>query len=340
LHVQSWKNKAGIADVEEAAIRLESNVIELDRQVQDFWTDLDAEQANIQQWRQELAQVENELDEIKNKFRHYPDEDIKNLQKKLDEVEESLREVILEQGALKQQQEILLKELESLEKQMSKQQIKEEKQALAQKRIKNTQEAIERLLEVRKRVESQFRLSLEQRVQEIFNSISFTPYIPRISSDYEIRLVENTSGVAVPVAASTGENQILSLSFIGGIIDRVRDWSQKNTFIGLDSSTFPMVMDSPFGSLDEIYRRQVARAIPQIANQLIVLVTKTQWRGEVETEMKNYLGKEYVLVYHSPKVDCEEDAIVIKGKSYPLVIRSPDGYEYTEILEVGGEIEF
>lgn len=101
-----------------------------------------------------------------------------------------------------------------------------------------------------------------------------------------------------------------------------------------------MVMDSPFGSLDEIYRRQVAKAIPKIANQLIVLVTKTQWRGEVETEMKNYIGKEYVLVYHSPKTDCEEDAINIDGKTYPLVVHSANGFEYTEIIEVEKEIEF
>ncbi|GFE69241.1 AAA family ATPase [Chroococcus sp. FPU101] len=340
LQVQSWKNKAGIADVEEAAIRLESNVIELEKQVKDFWSNIDTDQSNIQQWRLELSQVETELDNIKNKFRHAPDEDLKNLQKRLDEIEESIREVILEQGVIKQQQEIITKEIDALEKQISKQKIKEEKQALAQKRINSTQDAIERLQEVRKRVESQFRLSLEKRVQDIFNSISFTPYIPRINSDYEIRLVENTSGVAVPVAASTGENQILSLSFIGGIIDRVRDWSQKNTFIGLDSSTFPMVMDSPFGSLDEIYRRQVAKAIPQIANQLIVLVTKTQWRGEVETEMRKYIGKEYILVYHSPKRDCEEDSINIDGITYPLVVRSSNGYEYTEIIEVEKEIEF
>lgn len=340
LQVQSWKNKAGIADIEEAAIRLESNVVELEKQTQDFWNNLDLEQSNIQQWRLELSQVETELDNLKNKFRHNADEDIKKVQKRLDEIEEAIREITLEQGSIKQKQEIITKEIDALEKQISKQKIKEEKQALAQKRISSTQEAIERIQEVRKRVESQFRLSLEKRVQEIFNSISFTPYIPRINSEYEIKLVENTSGVAVPVAASTGENQILSLSFIGGIIDRVRDWSQKNTLIGLDSSTFPMVMDSPFGSLDEIYRRQVAKAIPQIANQLIVLVTKTQWRGEVETEMKKYIGKEYVLVYHSPKPDCEEDSINIDGKTYPLVVRSANGFEYTEIIEVEKEIEF
>jgi DNA sulfur modification protein DndD len=147
-------------------------------------------------------------------------------------------------------------------------------------------------------------------------------------------LIENTSGIAVPVAASTGENQILSLSFIGGIIDRVREWSQKNSLMGFDSGTFPIVMDSPFGSLDEIYRRQVAKSLPKLANQLVILVTKTQWRGEVEEETTRFIGKEYVLVYNSPKPDCEEDSIEINGNSYPLVKASPNQFEYTEIIEV------
>lgn len=332
--VQKWMNKAGIADIEEAAIRLESQVSELEKQSQHFWQEVDLNQANINQWRIELSQIENELDEIKNKFRHYPDQDIKNLQNRLDELEDFRKELTLEQGANQHKLELIEKEIQGMNKQVEKHKIREEKQALAQRRLTATQDAIERITEVRKRLEVQFRYSLEKRVQEIFSSISFTPYIPRISNDYDLRLVENTSGVAVPVAASTGENQILSLSFIGGIIDRVRDWSQKNTLMGLDSSTFPIVMDSAFGSLDEIYRRQVAKSIPQLANQLIVLVTKTQWRVEVEKEMANYIGKQYVLVYNSPKPDCEEDFIQLEGVSYPLVQHSPNEFEYTEIIEV------
>ena len=104
--------------------------------------------------------------------------------------------------------------------------------------------------------------------------------------------------------------------------------------MGPDSSTFPIVMDSPFGSLDEIYRRQVAKSIPKLANQLIILVTKTQWRGEVQEETNHYIGTEYVLVYYSPKPDCEQDTIVLNGVSYPLVKSSPNQFEYTKIIEV------
>ncbi|MCW6037765.1 AAA family ATPase [Spirulina subsalsa FACHB-351] len=334
--VQDWLNRAGMADVEEAAIRLEAQVGELEQQIPQFWQRVDYEQGQIQQWRSQLARVEGELDTVQEKLRTYPDENIQGLQKRLDETESQIRSLLLEQGGNQQEIERLQGAIADCQKQVDKHKLKEEKQALAQRRIQVTQEAIARLIEVRSRLEQQFRLSLESRVQEIFATISFTPYFPRLSPDYELSLMENTSGIAVPVAASTGENQILSLSFIGGIIDRVREWSQENTLMGPDSSTFPIVMDSPFGSLDEIYRRHVARAIPQLANQLVVLVSKTQWRGEVAEEMAQYIGKQYVLVYYSPKPDCEVDQITLGTVTYPLVQTSDSPYEYTEIKVVEG----
>ena len=332
--VEAWKERAGIAEVEEAAIRMETQVGELEKQAPEFWQEVDSQQAQINHLRTELGRIENELDEVKNKLRAYPDEDIQKLQKQLDAAEETIRESSLEQGRNQQEIERLTAEFEEKGKQIAKHKMKEEKQLLARRRIQATQESIERFIEVKARIEQQFRASLEKRVQEIFASISFTPYLPKLSEKYELTLVENTAEKEASVAASTGENQILSLSFIGGIIDRVREWSQRNTLMGPDSSTFPVVMDSPFGSLDEIYRRQVASSIPKLANQLVVLATKTQWRGEVAQEMADYLGREYVLVYYSPKPDCEEDAIEINGIRYPLVQRSANEFEYTEIIEV------
>ena len=333
-NVSGWMDKAGVGDVEETTIRISDRVNEIDKQVADFWAEIDSQQARIQRSRTELSRVENQLDDIHNKLRNFPDGDVSRLQKRLDEIEIKIGDLHRETGSNQQQIESLSAQVAGLDKQIDKQQMNEERQVLAQRRIAATQDAIDRLLEVRSRLEKQFCSQLEQRVQDIFSQISFTPYIPKLSDKYELTLVENTSGTEALVAASTGENQILSLSFIGGIIDGVREWSQKNTLMGPDSSTFPIVMDSPFGSLDEIYRKQIANKLPKLANQLIVLVTKTQWRGEVAQEMESCIGREYVLVYNSPKPDCEEDAIELGGMRYPLVKQSPNEFEYTEIVEV------
>jgi len=332
--VSAWMDRAGIADVEETAIRMSAQVDEIDKQAPDFWQEVDRQQDNIAKWRTELSGIETQLDDIKKKLRSFPNEDISQLQKRLDETEEKIRDLTLEKGANQQQIARIATDIEAKVKQIAKHKTNESKQALAQQRIAATQDAIERLTEVRVRLDNQFRSSLEKRVQEIFTSISFTPYVPKLSDRYELTLIDNTAGQETTVAASTGENQILSLSFIGGIIDQVREWIQENALMGPDSSTFPIVMDSPFGSLDEIYRRQIAKTLPQLANQLVVLVTKTQWRGEVAQEMAKHIGREYVLTYNSPKPDCEEDAIELGGVRYPLVRQSPNEFEYTEIVEV------
>lgn len=332
--VKAWMEKAGVADVEEIAIRLSTQIDEMDKQVPAFWQEVDQNQATINQSRTELSRIETQLDDTKKKLREFPDEDVSQLQKRLDSIDTKMSELNKEMGANQQQLESLKEEINKLGKQIDKHRMMEGQQLLVQRRISATGEAIDRLNQVKERLEQQFRYQLEQRVQEIFSSISFTAYLPKLNDQYELSLVEKTTGEENLVAASTGENQILSLSFIGGIIDRVREWSQKNTLMGPDSSTFPIVMDSPFGSLDEIGRRRVANSIPQLANQLVVLVTKTQWRGEVAEEMSEYAGREYVLSYHSPKPDCTEDFIERYGRDYPLVQPSLNEFEFTEIIEV------
>jgi DNA sulfur modification protein DndD len=331
-NVKSWLKRVEIKNTEESAIRLETQMTKIELQADDFWQQLDLQQQEINHQYLQLNQLETEIVRANKQLKSYPDQNIQQLQQKIELIEEKIKSLILEQGENQQQQSDYQAKLIKITSKIAKHKLTENKQKLAQKRIDLTQESITRLHEVRSRLEQQFRLALEQKVQEIFSFISFTPYIPKLSCNYKLTLVENTSGVEVPIAASTGENQILSLSFIGGIIDRVRQWSQRNTLVGYDSSTFPIVMDSPFGSLDQIYRRQVAKAIPELANQLIILVTKTQWEGEVERETKQRIGQEYVLTYYSPKTNCDTDWLNLEQQNYPLVKDSPNNFEYTEIV--------
>lgn len=138
------------------------------------------------------------------------------------------------------------------------------------------------------------------------------------------------------VAASQGESQILSLSFIGAIIDVVREQKKRNEDLGVaNAASYPVVMDSPFGALDQNYRTQIADNLPKIADQVVVLASQTQWRGEVSDTMGAKVGKQYVLTYYTPRQDIDiNDEAVINGSGYPLVKRSPNDYEFTEIIEV------
>lgn len=333
-NVKSWLKQAEVKQVEDAALNLETQVATTEIQSENFWRELDRQQREIKNQYLMLNQLESEIEHAAKQLKNYPSRNIQQLQQNIETTSEQIKSLILEQGELQQQKSDRTQQLDKLKQKIAKHKLTQSKQKLAQRRIAVATDASDRLNEVRTRLERQFRLALEQKVQSIFSFISFTPYIPRLSPDYRLTLVEHTSGVEVPVAASTGENQILSLSFIGGIIDRVRQWSQRNTLMGYDSSNFPIVMDSPFGSLDQIYRRQVAKAIPQLANQLIILVTKTQWGGEVEAETAPLIGQEYVLTYYSPKPNCESDNLQLNQQNYHLIKPSLNNFEYTEIIRV------
>ena len=333
-NVRAWLKRVDKKQVEAEVIRLETEAKSQTGNLHRLWEEIERKQAKLNHSYQELNSIELEQERINRQLRSFPDRNIQELQQQLELATLRIKELTLEQGISQQQQETFSKKLLALQQQLSQQKLKEQAQITTQKRITATEKAIAALVEVRLRLATQFRTSLEVKVGEIFSSISFTPYVPKLNEKYELSLVEKTSGTPTVVAASTGENQVLSLSFIGAIIDRVREWSQRNTLIGLDSSTFPIVMDSPFGSLDETYRRQTALLIPQLANQLVILATKTQWRGEVAQALCDRIDKEYVLTYHSAKSNCEEDFIQVKDISYPLVIQNKDGFEYSQIAEI------
>jgi DNA sulfur modification protein DndD len=334
LQVQTWLARASIAVIEETTIRLIAQVEDLATRGGEFWREIELQQQIVTTARSEISQLEIRIDNLEAQLRQDTNIEIANLQKRLDEIAIKVRDLTLSQGQNKQQITHLEGQIQSIAKQITKQQANQDRQSLASRRLQATRSAIDELIAMRDRQEQQFRVELEQRVQKIFQTISVTPYLPKITEKYELILVESTRGIETTVAASTGENQILSLSFIGGIIDRVRGWSAQKLLSVPQSNTFPIVMDSPFGSLDRISRRQIAQILPQLANQLLVLVTKTQWRDEVETEMLSKIGKQYVLTYYTSKLDAPEDYLEIDRDRYALIKHSPNDFDYTEIVEI------
>jgi DNA sulfur modification protein DndD len=96
---------------------------------------------------------------------------------------------------------------------------------------------------------------------------------------------------------------------------------------------YPLVMDSPFGSLEDDYRQKVASWIPKLASQVIVLVSKTQWRNEVETAVRPRIGREYVLQLHSPKRGAGR-SITIDDVDHDYVVEDQGAVERTVIAEV------
>ncbi|MBV5262345.1 AAA family ATPase, partial [Synechococcus moorigangaii CMS01] len=219
--VRSFLSKAGLADVEETMIRMGAQVDGIGAQVLKFCEEVQQEQHNIQQLTNALAGIESTLDEIREKLQKNPSEDVQKLEDRLANVEQQIKQLTLELGKNSQKLKDHTSVIAQLEHRIQKHQLVEEKQIVAQRRVAAAEEVMTRLAQVQENYSVWFRSQLEKRIQEVFQKISITPYTPRLNEKYELTLEDSTTGRATPVAASQGENQILSLSFIGAIVDKV-----------------------------------------------------------------------------------------------------------------------
>lgn len=110
----------------------------------------------------------------------------------------------------------------------------------------------------------------------------------RINDDYTLSLLDGAGREQRRDQISSGEKQLVALSFIVGLMkstDRVA----------------PLIIDTPFGHLDKTHRAHVAKHLPQVGQQLALLVTDADMMPEYEDELKAVTGKSFQIVYDQKK---------------------------------------
>jgi DNA sulfur modification protein DndD len=161
------------------------------------------------------------------------------------------------------------------------------------------------------------RSAIEADIDTIVQRFMRKPVSVKLDKDYQLRLYD-TNGVEV--AKSTGENQLLGLAFTGAIAKYAKEREDSSDDILLPGTVAPLVVDSPFGHLDPLYRKGVAEFLPSLASQVILLVSTSQASDAVMSTLSAKVGDEYVLTRHnmSDGAGKEPETITIRGHSYDL----------------------
>ena len=166
-------------------------------------------------------------------------------------------------------------------------------------------------------------------------------YSAELTDDYKLRVqkkVFSSRGDAklTDAALSTGERTVISLVFIASLLALSKRRSEIPTILkGLSGSVFPLVIDSPFGSLS-IFREGVAKIIPELAPQILLLVSPEQYNGSVEKVLNQTgrVGKRYYLSYHGPSLpEKSKPELSISGETFTQYYEVKDD-EYTQIEEI------
>jgi DNA sulfur modification protein DndD len=188
-------------------------------------------------------------------------------------------------------------------------------------------------LQARLQVEEETaRASIEQAIDQIVQAVIRKSVKVTLDKNYQLRLVDDKG---LEVAKGTGENQLLGLAFTGAIAQYAKQRAATVDDILLPGTVAPLVVDSPFGHLDPVYRKGVAGFLPELASQVILFVSTSQASDEVMEMIGPKIQHEYVLTWHNQGDAGEKtsEAIQIKGKTYDLTIYNSD-IDGTRITEV------
>lgn len=333
--VAGYKSDVTTDGVDEASIRLIDKLDRIRGEYNDFYdsiNDLIAHRAslegNIEDLSGKIDDISVKIEELGQEIKGLDTDDLILNEIELETVE-SVSDLEAARAAKKERiddelkEEIIILErdiddlkgkIEELENDIDEAEDEQREADLARKRMQAAKTVREELDIYYEEFQQSIRKRANDRVDDTFDAVATKDYEAVITDDFELRIRDRQHGTPIEVDKSRGERQIASLSFIGSLVEIARE-QYKSGHEGeyFDGGIYPIVMDSPFGALDNEHRGEVSRVLPMLADQVVVLVTDSQWEGPVQREMGPSVGAHYELDYEenggvdrSPVTEIEE----------------------------------
>lgn len=163
-----------------------------------------------------------------------------------------------------------------------------------QKKVKLLDATIARLKAELGKYREESRKIIIGKVNKILQETARRNYFADIDESFNLDMFYGQT--KSPVAKSSGENQLLSLSFIASLVSFAADRREEAKQLLKPGTMAPLMLDSPFGQLDPSYRQSTAKFLPTLAGQVVLLVSKTQGDDDVIEALGDKIGSEYVLI--------------------------------------------
>ena len=207
-----------------------------------------------------------------------------------------------------------------------------------QDKIKLLDLTIIRLDEELDKYREESRKKIIESVNGILEKTARRSYYANIDENFNLDMHHGST--KLPVAKSSGENQLLSLAFIASLVGFAADRRAEVSNLLKPGTMAPLMLDSPFGQLDPTYRQSTAEFLPSLAGQVILLVSKTQGDDDVIDALGGKVGAEYVLISEvtEEQGDKPSDIIHLHGKDIACSIYESNKNQ-TRISKVGGDVK-
>lgn len=244
--------------------------------------------------KQNKAEAEEELEKLLQKSNYDLQVEFQNIKSQIKEIESKENILHKQIGSIELELENIKKELNSLA--ISKQEADKKNEKSKRERLKRDF-AYKILLDfetLKKHKETQGRDGLKKKIEEVYSQINKKGYQVELTEDFTFKIYDSDGKEA---GTSKGEAKNKALSFIGGLIYYAKELNKQNnnSEIESDGGIYPLVLDAPYGDLDNEYRLDFTKMLPVLSEQIIVMVSSGQWNSKIEEVVKNKIGKKYIL---------------------------------------------
>ena len=161
------------------------------------------------------------------------------------------------------------------------------------------------------KTQQRVQMHIVSKVNDILKRFSRHNYEIRFRDDkkFEIFLV-NSDGEQI--GQGDGLNLLLNLSITAALIGYVRENKNVKDPLLSSATIAPLVIDAPFGVLDEAYRRVVIKELPNYADQVVFFVSSSQWTSDMADVVRDKIGEQYYLLLEERAEQGETPIDIIK----------------------------
>ena len=221
--------------------------------------------------KQNKAEAEEELEKLLQKSNYDLQVEFQNIKSQIKEIESKENILHKQIGSIELELENIKKELNSLA--ISKQEADKKNEKSKRERLKRDF-AYKILLDfetLKKHKETQGRDGLKKKIEEVYSQINKKGYQVELTEDFTFKIYDSDGKEA---GTSKGEAKNKALSFIGGLIYYAKELNKQNnnSEIESDGGIYPLVLDAPYGDLDNEYRLDFTKMLPVLSEQIIVII--------------------------------------------------------------------
>lgn len=285
-------------------LKEESEKLDKGRDLNDLFYELNITVSNIKTARSSLLDIEKrrvniekvidntkrQLDDVNKRLGNVPDEDIAKLGDKLRRLTDDLAENRHKTQSF--QDRIVEKEKKIQELSTKRDELARQQEVVKGLLLRDelAQKAAEELERIFTKFAEDSRRDVEKLTKEEFQKFIPSASALSVGIDSEFHYdVKDQNGNPALQQLSNGQKQALSLAYITSI-SRV---SEKNP---------PLVIDMPFGRLDKEVQDNIARRLPELASQIILLMLpETEWNEHTKSILKARTSNVYILQFDEKK---------------------------------------